>query len=220
MSKPISYAIAIAVAAAGLVGCGDTVDSPPKGTLTVNWEVRPRGCSQAGVEEVQIDLEFEEGTITETYPCSQGNATIEELRPANYTMHLWGIDAAGDTTYEAEARTITVHGGGETVADPTRLTARPGELRVVWRFANGRVCGANQIETVEFALYDTDDFRVRQRTFDCSKGDARIPEVPPGEYLVELRAVSEESEFVGFSEVRTRRGKSAGVEVVLEYVDP
>jgi len=220
MSRRLSYLVAIAVAAAGLTGCGEAVDSSANGTLAVNWEIRPRGCSQAGVEEVQVDLEFDEGTITETYPCEQGRATIDELRPANYTLRVWGIDAAGDTTYEAESRTITVHGGGETVADPMRLTARPGDLRIVWRFDNGRVCGANQVETIDFAVYDTDDFRVRDRTFDCSRGSARISEVPPGEYLVELRAETEKSEFVGFSEVRTRRGKSAGVEVVLEYVDP
>ncbi|MFB6371726.1 MAG: hypothetical protein ABEN55_01100 [Bradymonadaceae bacterium] len=220
MSKLTSYTMLIAVAVAGLSGCADAIDSPSNGKLTVNWEIRPRGCTQAGVEEIQVDLAFEKGTITERYPCKKGGATIADLRPANYTVQLWGIDEAGDTTYEAESRKITVHGGNETVADPVRLTARPGDLRVVWRFANGRVCGANDVESIEFALYDTDDFRVRHRTFDCPAGSARITEVPPGEYLVELRADTEASEYVGFSEVRTRRGKSAGVEVVLEYVDP
>lgn len=219
-SRLYGVLFAIGLVATGTLGCGDSVDTTPNGTLTVNWEIRPRGCKQADVKDVQIDLEYDEGTITKRFPCEKGEATIGDLRPANYNVTVWGIDAVGDTTYEADSRTITVHGGGETVASPVRLTASPGKLRVVWQFANGRVCGANQVDTVEFALYDTDDFRVRQRTFDCPKGRARIQEVPPGEYLVELRADGENAEFVGFADVRTRRGKAAGVEVVLAYVDP
>ena len=204
----------------GIAGCGEAVDSTPEGTLTVDWDVRPRGCSESGVEAVQIDLEYDGGTITKTRACDEGTVSIPNLRPANYRVQLWGIDAAGDTTFEAEPRTITVHGGGETTVPRMSLTARPGEMRLVWRFHNGLVCGANHVETVDFALYDTDDFRVRQRSFSCSKGSARVKKVPPGEYVVQLRAEGTESEFVGTGEVRTRRGKVAGVEVVLDYVDP
>lgn len=218
MSNGRALLVLIAIGlTAPTLGCGQSVEPISDGSVEFAWEISPRGCEDAGVEEIQVDLAYKSGTRTETFNCRKGRATIRNLRPANYKMHLFGIDKAGDATFEAGPKKVTIHGDGMTDSGMIRLTARPAQLRLVWRFDNGLVCGANGVDDLTLSLYDEDDFKVMERTFACTEGKARIPEVPPGEYLAELRGKSEDLQFKGTTEVTARRGKATSVEVVLGF---
>lgn len=201
-----------------VAGCGESVEPDTDGGVTLTWEISPRGCDGADIERVRVDLAYEGGTRTETFECEPGRATVESLRPANYKIRSTGIDERGNAAFEAGPKKVTVHGGENAQAPHMRLTARPARLEVVWRFGNGHVCGANDVSKVEVSVYDEDDFMVIDETYECTKGRMEVGEVPPGEYLVELRASSDEAMFAGFERNSAERGASVKTEVVLERV--
>ena len=219
MHQHTILAVVLTTSLTAAAGCGEAAKPVSDGSLTASWEISPRGCTGTDVETVQLDLKYKEGTRTESYPCEKGNATVENLPPANYRVRIWGIDAEGDPTFGAGPKKLTIQGAETTVAPHFRLTARPAEIRLDWRFENGMVCGANGVDKVNFTLYDTDDFKVMSEKFKCTKGHAEIDSVPPGEYLVELLADGEDNRFAGFAQVEASRGKTASAELVLDFVD-
>ncbi len=202
-----------------LLACGDTVEPSPDGRLEVSWEVSPRGCAESGVESVQIDLEYERGVETETFPCQKETATVEDLEPANYTVRVWGLDEAGDSIFGAGPREVTVQSDERKTLEAFRLTAQPGELRVSWQFDNGRLCGFNEVDSLALALYDMSDVLIDEKSVECTAGQDLLGEVPPGSYQLELRAESDGSGFVALEEVDIERGKTTEVDVVLKSDD-
>jgi hypothetical protein len=203
----------------GALACGESVEPVDDGRLAIDWNIRPHGCEASGVEKIRADLTFKGGARKETFDCQQKKAVVGDLRPANYEIRLYGIDAAGDETFQAGPERVTVYGGEQNDAPQMHLTGSPSRLAVTWRFANGRVCGSNGIDEVELTLYDTGDYKVREHEASCTAGETRLEGLAPGNYLIELQANGEETAFSGFSKVRTRRGKTADSEVLLEKVD-
>ena len=203
----------------GALACGESVEPVGEGRLGLDWNIRPHGCQASGVEKIRADLNFKGGGRKETFSCQQEKAVIGDLRPANYQVRLYGIDAAGDETFQAGPQRVTVYGGEKNEAPEMHLTGSPSNLSVEWRFANGRVCGSNGVGTVELTLYDTGDYKVRGHEASCTDGETRLEGLAPGNYLIELRANGGDTAFSGFSKVRTRRGKTATSEVLLEKVD-
>lgn len=214
-----TFAIAIG-ALVTLLGCGDSVEPRPNAELRVAWELGPQGCQETDIETVRARLQFDSGTRTEQFNCQTGEGSISDLRPANYRVRLQGIDSEGTATYGAESEEVTVRGGDSVEMPPLRLTALPAEVHLTWRFGNGRVCGANRVERVQAALFDEDDFRVAKTRHDCTDGRLTFDDVPPGEYLAELRAPGTNREFAGAVQLRAPRGRTVTADVVLEQVDP
>lgn len=208
----LSIVIATLVVSAG---CGEAVEPTPDGSMDLAWEVSPRGCDAAGVEKVQADLEYEQGVVTETFPCQEGRAAIGPLTPANYTLRLWGLDENGDSVFGSARRDVTVHGGETASPGVVRLTAQPGELEVLWRLQDGLPCGRRGIDSVEITLYDMQDVLIREQTADCSLGEKMLGDVPPGTYQLEVRDASGESDYRALAEVQVERGKATEAEVVV-----
>jgi len=211
------WLVAIGVVFAG-VGCGNAVEPPADAEMRLSWQIGPQGCGGTGVETVVARLEFDAGTRTAEFDCDAGRGTVAELRPANYELQLRGIDSEGDATYAAEPRTLTLRGGDVTELPKLRLTALPGSVELTWKFRDGRVCGANGVDEVRAALFDPDNFLVAERTSACPLGRLRIEDVPPGDYLAEIRAEGDAALFGGVDPVRLDPGKSAAGQIVLEVL--
>lgn len=220
MSNRTLHVFLIAIVAALVsAGCGEAVEPTADGEMELTWEVSPRGCEAAGVQQVQVDLEYEQGVVTEKFPCQKRAATIGHLTPANYTLQLWGLDKAGDSAFGSTRRDVTVHGGETTSPETVRLTAQPGELRVSWRLKDGVLCGSQNIDQVELTLYDMQDVLIREKSAACTNGQAMLGDVPPGTYQLEIRDASGESGFRALTEVQVERGKATEAEVVLSPED-
>jgi len=197
-------------------GCGNSVEPSADAELDVSWVAGPDGCRAAGVETVRARLDFDSGTRTKRFDCERGSGMISGLRPANYRLRLRGLDDRGEAVYGAGSEKLTIRDGEVTEAPRMRLTALPASVHLVWRFGNGRVCGANGVDQVRAALFDADDYRVAERTVDCTEGRARFEEVPPGESLAELRAEGPERSYAGAVQLEAPRGQTVTAEIVLE----
>ncbi|MFB6264933.1 MAG: hypothetical protein ABEL76_15120 [Bradymonadaceae bacterium] len=198
-------------------GCGNSVEPISNGSLLVRWSVRPHGCDRAGVTAVEARLDSKHSHRVERFDCARDEGVVENLRPGNYDVVLVGVDESGNPTYDAGPRRATVRGSREAKAPKMRLTARPAGVKVSWRFANGKVCGSNGVDKVRIVLYDEDDYEVASRSLGCQRGQTTLDDVPPGEYLVEVRSGDgAEKTWVGFEKTELERGKTGTAEVVLK----
>lgn len=198
-------------------GCGSEVEPVGEGSFELTWDVSPRGCEAAGVEIVEVTLVNAKREYVEQYDCLAQTAVIDGIQPAKYDLTLTGLDPGGHATFESNSRVVTVAGERTNVADLVRLTAKPADLRVNWTFANARVCGANGVESVEVALFDSAYYEVARRTFGCDRGSGTFEGLRAGGYTVEAIAeTDDEDPFHGLSETSLKRGDEGHVEVVME----
>lgn len=198
-----------------LMGCG-SAEPLGAGSLELSWEVAPRGCDEAGVESVEARISGPEGLV-ERFDCAAGSAQLGGLMPGIYDVELVGLDAFGDPTFGASERTVTVDADADTDLGLLRLTARPSTLQVGWRFADGRVCGANGADTVSVAVFDAHDYEVARTSFGCDEGEGEIPDIVAGAYLIKAVASGDgDVTHEGSVTVKAGRGEVVVSEVVLE----
>lgn len=211
--------VAVAASTAALIfaACGSDVEPVGQGSFDLSWDVSPRGCEAADVEVVELSLTNAHRSYVEQYDCQDGSATLHGLQSATYDLELIGLDAVGHTTFASDRRVVEIRPERTNTADVVRLTAKPATMRVHWTFENSRVCGANGVERVEVALFDSAYYEVARRTFGCDRGSGVVEGLRAGSYTVE--AVAESSEggvFDGLTETSVKRGASSHVDVVLE----
>lgn len=208
-------AIVSILAGGTIVGCGGDVGPVGAGTLALEWDVRPRGCESAGVETVSVQLTGAE-RIIDTFACEEGQGDIEDLAPGNYELSIFGMDTRQRRIFWAEPTRVTIQGERVTEVESVDLTARPAEVDVFWTFENGRVCGANDVEQVEIAVFDKLDYEVARDTFACDEGVAPMTGFPAGTYVFEVSAtVAGIDAWRGSESVTVDRGEDAQVDVTL-----
>lgn len=199
-----------------LMGCGGDVGPVGAGSLSLEWDVRPRGCESAGVETVSVQLDGAE-RIIETFDCTDGAADIDDLAPGNYELSLIGMNDRRQRIFWAEPSRVTIQGQRVTEVEPVNLTARPAEIDVFWVFDNGRVCGANDVDEVEIALFDKLDYEISRDTYACDEGVAPLTGFAAGTYVVEVTAqIAGIDAWRGTQGIVVDRGEEAQVEVSLQ----
>ncbi|TXD37868.1 hypothetical protein FRC98_09325 [Lujinxingia vulgaris] len=213
---PIRTGIAVVALSGALLSCGEPVEPFGEGALELGWQVSPMGCEASEVDLVEIELSNARRSYVESYPCARGEAALEGLAPGSYELMLRGFDAGGANTFESAIRAVTVRPERIERLTPVALSARPAELEVVWRFENGRVCGANGVGRVEVAVYDEAFYEMARQDFDCNLGTGTIGELFAGEYIVQANASAAEVNFSGDAQVSLKRGQSGQVETVLQ----
>jgi len=203
------------LAIAGLAAsCGNVAPIGP-GDVGVSWQVSPRGCSDAGVQTVRVELDGVE-SYSEAYDCASGEAVVHDVEPGIYTVSFDGIDEGGDAIFAARSQHVVVNGDELTEADFARLTAKPGTIGVAWLFDNGRVCGANGVDAVEVAVFDKLDYEVARHRFSCDAGEGTLQSITAGTYVVEAVGLSDgHRSHRGLTNVSVERGASVDVDVVL-----
>jgi hypothetical protein len=209
--------LATSLVAMATAGCGSDVEPVGEGSFELEWQVSPRGCAAADVRVVQVTLTNAHREYVEQYDCDTHRASISGVEPAKYDLELSGLDPSGHTTFASDPRLVTIKADRVNVVDEVRLTAKPSNLRVNWTFANSRVCGANGVDRVEVALFDSAYYEVARRTFGCDRGSGVFEDLRAGAYTVEAVAESQDEDvYHGLSETSLKRGGEGHVEVVLE----
>src|SRR5690554_900960 len=201
---------------AGALSCGEQVEPFGEGALELSWEVSPMGCAASEVDLVEVELANERRSYLEQYSCTRGSASIEGLAPGSYELTLSSYDAGGAATFESAARAVTIRPERVERVTPVALSARPAELEVSWRFDNGRVCGANGVERIEVAVYDSAFYEMTRRDFVCNRGAGTISDLFAGDYIVRVSGQGAEVAYSGDVDVSLKRGQSGEVEAVLQ----
>lgn len=197
-------------------GCGEEPVPLGDGSLTVTWEVSPRGCEAAGVERVEVTLRNAHGDYAERVSCADGRIDFDRLAAASYELTVVGTDAGGQPTFGSEPSTVRIEPERHHEAPRQRLTALPATVSVSWRFDNGQVCGANDVDQVEVTVFDHAFYEVGRDTFDCNDGGGSLEGLTAGSYLVEAVAEGDEATWRGLTETELKRGETAEVDVLLE----
>jgi hypothetical protein len=202
----------------GGFACGGDVDPVGTGSVALEWDVRPRGCVAAGVDTVSVQFNGPERVI-ESFPCTDGAGEVEGLKPGRYDVSIFGLDSQNRRTFWVEPTTANVRGDRTFDLTDLDLTARPAEVEVFWTFANGRVCGANDVDEIEVVVFDKLDYEVARETFACDEGVAPMTGFPAGTYVFEVTAeVADIEAWYGVESITVERGEDAQIDVALDRI--
>jgi len=195
-------------------GCAPVADDLDTGTLEVSWTVGPDGCDAAGVADVTVVLG---GTLMGSAACSATTTSLPRIEAGQHVMQVFGLDADGVERYASDISQVMVLEGKTTVTDQQVLTALTARLDVTWYFANGRLCGTNDVADVDIAVWE-DGYLAAEHTAPCDDSEARVPGLPGGSYLVDLSGLDDDGEvlFGGTAEVVLGKGDQRDVEVRLD----
>lgn len=194
------------------------VEGLGSGGIAFGWQVSPRGCVDSGVRTVEAHFAGPEGII-ERFDCESGAAEVGGLEVGPYTVRLTGIDRGGKPIFESAERRITVDADRVVDLGTIRLTASPADVQLNWMFANGRVCGANEVDSITIAAYDDSDYEVVRESFGCDEGGGTVEGLPAGAYLFEVTGYSAGiATHRGTTNVKTSRGDVEVSDVVLERI--
>lgn len=197
-------------------GCGEDVEPLGDGSLELAWEVAPRGCEDAGVEQIEARVTHGQRSYEERFACADGEGRVDGVEAGKYDVRLVGLDADERETFMSDKQRVVVNAEKTSDAPTTRLTAKPVDLEVAWRFDDGRVCGSKGVDEVEVAVYDPAYYELGRANFDCDGGQGTIDDLIAGDYVVEVSAEGDESVFRGIENTTVKRGEVGEVEVILE----
>lgn len=206
--------LCLAAACAAGTGCGEEPETET-GAATLTWQVSPRGCFEAGVEQVEVTL-FGAEMRSDRFACADGEGSFEDLPTGIYSVEVRGLDATGNHVFEAARHTIALNGQRTVDAGHFRLTAKPASVRSTWRFEDGLVCGAHHVDTIEIGVYDKNDYEVARERFSCNAGSGAIDGLVAGTYVVEaLGYVLDRPTHYGIAHVSLDRGENAESQITL-----
>lgn len=197
-------------------GCGDPVDALGDGSLSLEWQVSPLGCDQAGVQDVQVNLYNAYRSYEERFYCADSSAIISGIEAGTYELEVTGNDRQGQAIFSIKPRKVTVSAEKLNTTNPLLLSAKPAEVEVVWGFENGLVCGGNGVEELEVAFYDELSFEHHRSRVLCDVGSATVGGLVSGDYFIEVSSVGGSDEFSGLETLYVARGAQVKVRVELK----
>lgn len=186
-------------------------EPPGPGTVDISWQLGPSGCEVAGVTDVQVDI----GGVGGTFACADESASLT-VPAGSYELTLTGLDGQAFARYEGVAHNVVVSADRVTTVPTVVLSALPASVSLTWYFENGKLCAANQVDTVEAVLYDQ-DFAVDTLDAPCDDGALLIEDVQPGDYVLSVlgRDVGGVVNYGGETPVTLGKGDTLDVEVAL-----
>jgi|GEM_PF-3516641 len=198
------------------VGCGDPVDALGDGSLSLEWQVNPLGCAQAGVQDVQVNLYNAYRSYEEHFNCEDSSAIVSGIEAGTYELEVTGNNREGQAIFSVKPRKITVSAEKLNTTKPLLLSAKPAQVEVVWGFENGLVCGGNGVAEVEVAFYDDLSFEHHRSRVLCDAGSATIGGLVSGDYFIEVSSVESSEKFSGLETLHVERGAQLKVRVELK----
>ena len=174
----------------GLTGCEEEV--LPPGSISFAWMVGTQGCGSAGIDRVVVYIEGNElsDTISETYNCRAGEATVEGIPEGSYRLVFEGMDVEGNRRYGTVEENLRVSSDKDTDIGTVRLSALKADIIVTWYFENARMCAANNVSTVELTLFQN-EYSINSDEVDCRMGEALFSQIEAGTYTVDAIALDE-----------------------------
>ena len=138
---------------------GAAACAPSRADLTLNWTFAGgQTCSQAGVANVQVDIQGEL-LSPNLFACSSNGkintgAMLGRYLQGTYSLTLSGLDAQGALLYQAISP-VTVHGGQNVVAlDAAAAPAAGGSATLRYTF-NGKTCAGAGVTVVHISADGT-----------------------------------------------------------------
>jgi hypothetical protein len=179
------------LAVCAIVGC---VEETADGDMRTSWTIGLEepglsSCETAGIATVEISLASDEHDATESASCHAGSRTFRAIPVTSYEVTVSGLDASGCAIYGGSASGARPSRDGvpaEVEVVMQRLPAA-GTVEVEWRFADGRMCGAHGVESVDLVVM-SDDVEHVHSTLPCDEGQTQLVDVPAGSLDVRLEA--------------------------------
>jgi hypothetical protein len=178
-----------------MLGCGP--DESGDSDVNVSWKFLEGDCTSNMVSKVKVswtalgvaqdDVEFE---------CSAGQGKLGQFGAmgGEYGFTAVGIDSAGVERFTHFGSSIVVGAKG-TFGEPVSLTLRPkpADITVNWRMSNGGGCPGSVVLPYTITLYRPPEMaggaltmKVKETQESCSTRTARLEDVTPGDYVVDL----------------------------------
>lgn len=177
------------VAALTLIcACSEAVAPLDDAGLIVRWEMPPSDCEASGLDQVRVVLESVSERLTRVVPCSPQEATLEGLPSGAWTLVLEGLDAGGVVRSLSSRASVLLHPGLRDDLPVQRLAPSPSQVDVSWSFANGLLCGSNNIKEVDVTIFDRFGHELARDAFPCDQGEGVLSQVPAGEHLLHVIA--------------------------------
>ncbi len=136
------------------------------------WNIQD---TQTPVDEVLVTVwenEDDEEAIDPpvTVPCADLEYTIPRLKRGTYFVEVKGIAQYEGNDLPILRQTMEIQAPNQDTHDTEFLLVQAkGAIHVIWNFANGLMCGPNEVTTMDISL--ADDF------VDCNDGQYTIEEV-------------------------------------------
>ncbi len=200
-------------------GCGDE----PTGSVVINYRtgLETDSCQGFGIVTVQARLQApDRDPIIQEARCSNpGFITVSAVPVDVYSIAIEGLDINGEIIYEGAENGISVSEGMATETDLIRLMSLPARMWVVWRFANGFLCGTNGVDLMEVWFYD-EDGNPDHVEVNCNLSEVLIENLTNPPYDVRVRGIDNETGEYAFAydseDVQLTAGAVTEVTAILD----
>lgn len=215
--------VARALAALVLLGCGDDSEAEP---LDVTWVFESGDCASNGIETVHVTVSPQAGSPTEAdFACADGVGTLGELDAGTYGIAAQGLDADGQVVAESYGATVSFGDSGPLEALEVTLHPKAADVLVTWALSSGGGCPSGVVLPYYLTLYHPPTSGSTEPTEpvaevpevqeSCMAGQATLPSVPPGDYVVELDSRAATPAIRGTAPVSVAPGRNATVMIQL-----
>jgi hypothetical protein len=170
--------------------CGGSDGDP---SLEVAWTFASGDCASNGVETVRVTWGPLGGQTEDVeFSCEEGHGTLGSSESGGYSIDAEGLDANGVAVVESYGVSTMFSGAAPGVLT-VDITLRPKGVDVVvsWSITGGGVCPDGVILPYFITLYDVladpgANEIVAEAQESCSAGQATLPNIAPGDYIVEV----------------------------------
>lgn len=218
-----AMSVATALAALMLLGCGGDSDVEP---LDVAWVFESGDCASNGVETVHVVVSPQGGSPTDVeVACADGMGTVGTFDGGTYDIVAEGLDADGEVVAESFGTTVTFGDTGPLQALEVTLHPKAADVLVTWALSSGGGCPSGVVLPYYLTLYHPPTSGSTEPTEpvaevpevqeSCMAGQATLPSVPPGDYVVELDSRAATPAIRGTAPVSVAPGRNATVMIQL-----
>lgn len=203
------FACAVAVLIGG--ACGGEEALP----LVVAWKFKSGDCTTNAVDKVRVTV-TPQGAAPETaeVACAEGRTDMGVFPAGTYGIRAEGLDATGRVV-ASDFGTSTTFGDSGPFGD-LEVTLHPKAADVVVTWSPS--CPSGVVLPYFIAVYrpppqgstDLTD-KVKEVQESCSSGTATVPDVAPGDYVVEVDSRAITPKVRGTQDVTVKPGEDAQV---------
>lgn len=197
------------------VGCGGP-DAYESGVLEVDWELAPRGCESAGVDEIEVALPGEPRSRSARFDCGADRGRIEEVAAGMHSVEITGYGVDGTPTHGAVLEGVVVRPGEQTELSGVDVVGRTAGAEIEWSLAGEQTCASANVETVELTVYADGLHEVHRSHHPCSASPVEVDGLLSGMHLFRVRSADGHGRREGTVETELGPGEYAGLEIAME----
>ncbi|HVJ89589.1 MAG TPA: hypothetical protein VM580_07270 [Labilithrix sp.] len=213
-TTPSGAARALVAGAVLMCSCGG--EDAGNDTLSVAWRFESGDCTTNGIDKVRVTATPSGGSgNTNEFACSAGSGNLGKITAGTYSIQGEGIDTAGTARF-VHVQSASFPDG--KVGGPIDIMLRPKASNVVVTW-NG--CPEGVVLPYQVAIYRppasgpalTDKVKATQAS--CQEKKAKLENIMPGEYVVEVDSRAVTPAVRGTEKVTVVGGQDAEVNVAV-----